>query len=256
MRIVVVGGGVMGATLLAGFARNGYTDIAVIERLPERTEQLRADGFDVVEDVTGADVILLAVKPQDMLTTVDALSIPSEVLVISIAAGITTAALEAKLPGVAVIRAMPNTPALVGLGATAISSGMHATTSHMNLAQELLGTVGVVVVVPEEQQDAVTAVSGSGPAYLFYLAEGMRAGALKQGLSQDVAEALVRQTLLGAATLLAESDVDATELRRRVSSPNGTTVAAIGALDERGVNDAVAAAIAAAAARSRELSSG
>lgn len=256
MRIVVVGGGVMGSTLLAGFARHGYTDCAVIEKLPERAEQLRAEGFAVVDDVADAQVIVLAVKPQDMLATVESLNVPSDAVVISVAAGITTAVLEERLPGIAVIRTIPNTPAQVGLGATAISAGKHATSEQMSLARELLGTVGLVVEVPESQQDAVTAVSGSGPAYVFYLAEGMLAGAIAEGLAPDLADALVRQTLLGAATLLSSSDVDAAELRRRVSSPNGTTVAAIGALDDAGTKAAMSSAIAAAAARSRELSGG
>lgn len=256
MRIVVVGGGVMGSTLLAGFARNGYADAAVIEKLPERAAQLRASGFDVVEGVEGADVIVLAVKPQDMAATLASLNLPAGALLISIAAGVRTATFEELAPGNPIIRAMPNTPAQVGLGVTALSPGSSVTDAQLDTASALLGTVGAVVVVPEEQQDAVTAVSGSGPAYVFYLAEGMLAGALAQGLSVEVAETLVRQTLLGAATLLAHSDVDAAELRRRVSSPNGTTVAAIGALDDRGVQEAIAAAVAAAAARSRELSGG
>ncbi len=256
MKIVVVGGGVMGATLLAGFARHGFDDVAVIEKLEDRAAQLRADGFTVVDDVTDADVVLLAVKPQDMTATIESLEIPDGALVISIAAGVTIATFEKLLPNHAVIRSMPNTPAQVGLGVTALSPGSNVDDESLELAKRLLGTVGEVVVVPEQLQNAVTAVSGSGPAYLFYLAEGMLAGALAEGLAPDVAETLVRQTLLGASTLLAQSEVDAAELRRRVSSPNGTTVAAIGAFDDRDMKAAIEAGVAAAAQRGKELSGG
>lgn len=256
MRIVVVGGGVMGSTLLGGFVRNGYDDVSVVEKFDERAQALAELGFRIVDTTSDADVIVLAVKPQDMVATVQDLDVKPGALVISIAAGISTTTLESLLDGVSVVRAMPNTPSQLGLGMTAISAGTHCTDEDLAVAEALLATVGVVVRVPEAQQDAVTATSGSGPAYVFYLAEAMRDGAIALGLAPDVASTLVQQTLLGAATLLAESEVDATELRRRVTSPGGTTQAAIEVFDARSVKDVVAAAMAAAAARGKELSGG
>ena len=174
---------------------------------------------------------------------------------VSLAAGIRIATVESALPdGIAVVRAMPNTPALVGEGMFGISPGSACSDERLQQVRELLSTGGKVAVVDESGQDAVTAVSGSGPAYVFYLAEAMIDGGVEAGLDPDTARTLATQTLVGAAKLLATSEDDATELRRRVTSPNGTTAAAIEAFDERGVHDALVAGVLAAARRSAELS--
>jgi pyrroline-5-carboxylate reductase len=176
-------------------------------------------------------------------------------VVISIAAGIRTATIEASVPaGVSVVRAMPNTPARIGQGVTGISAGSQCTPEALALAQLLLESVGLVVTVPEDLQDAVTAVSGSGPAYLFYLAEAMTAAGVELGLDLEVARQMVNRTLLGASMLLDTSGESAAELRRRVTSPGGTTASAIATLGDRAVDESVVAALTAARDRSRELS--
>ena len=174
-------------------------------------------------------------------------------MVLSIAAGVTTAELEDLVGRVPVVRAMPNTPALIGEGIAAICAGRHADEKHLGVARLILEAVGTVIEVPESQLDAITAVSGSGPAYLFGLAEWMEQAALDEGFSRAEARMLVKQTLRGAALLLDQSDETAAELRRRVTSPGGTTQAAFEVLDEAGVVATFRTAVAAAAQRSREL---
>lgn len=262
MRIAVLGGGVMGETLASALLRDASgPEVVVAEKRPERAAEL-ADRLgvrvaDAADAVQGADVVILVVKPQDtphLLAEIGARITPGTT-VISIAAGIRTATIEAAVPaGVHVVRAMANTPASIGQGVTGVSAGEHCAPEALALAQRLLAGVGLVVSVPEELQDAVTAVSGSGPAYLFYLAEAMVEAGVDLGLDRDVATDMVVQTLAGASLLLQGSDADAAELRRRVTSPGGTTAAAIGALDEQGVSDAVVAALRAARDRSRALS--
>ncbi|MEO6606301.1 MAG: pyrroline-5-carboxylate reductase, partial [Aeromicrobium sp.] len=182
-------------------------------------------------------------------------SVASGSTVVSLAAGILIDTLESALPdGVAVVRAMPNTPALVGEGMFGISGGSSCSADQLAAVSALLESGGKVVVVEESQQDAVTGVSGSGPAYVFYLAEAMIAGGVEAGLDEATARTLAAQTLVGASKLLAESPETAEELRRRVTSPNGTTAAAIATFDDRGVKDALTAGVLAAAARSAELS--
>mgnify|MGYP002682458196 CR=1 FL=1 len=262
-RIAILGAGVMGETLLSAILESGHPvgDLVISEKRDDRAAELRESyGIEVTgnaEAVTGADTILLVVKPQDVppllveiAPTVDATS-----TVVSLAAGILIETLEAALPtGVAVIRAMPNTPALVGEGMFGISAGTACTDVKLAEVSALLESGGKVVVVEESLQDAVTSVSGSGPAYVFYLAEAMIAGGIEAGLDEEVARTLAAQTLVGSAKLLAESDETAEELRLRVTSPNGTTAAAIATFDERGVSDALKAGVLAAAARSAELS--
>ena len=261
MRIAVLGGGVMGETLIGGLlALDPRPDVVVAEKRPERAEELAAAHgvglADPAAAVDRADVVILVVKPQDtpsLLAEIGALIAPDAV-VVSIAAGIRTSTIEAAVPaGVQVVRAMPNTPARVGRGVTGISAGAGCSPDAVALVAHLMGSVGVVEVVPEELQDAVTAVSGSGPAYLFFLAEAMTAAARELGLDEPTATDMVNQTLLGAATLLASADEPADELRRRVTSPGGTTAAAVAVLDDRGVADAVVEAITAARDRGREL---
>jgi pyrroline-5-carboxylate reductase len=264
-RIAILGAGVMGETLLAAILASGHAaaDVVISEKREDRAAELReAYGVEVTgnaEAVADADVVLLVVKPQDVpaLLAEIAPSVRAGATVVSLAAGIRIDTLESALPdGVAVVRAMPNTPALVGEGMFGISPGSSCTDDQLATVTGLLEAGGKVVVVEEAKQDAVTAVSGSGPAYVFYLAEAMIAGGIEAGLDEPTARLLAAQTLVGSAKLLAESDETADELRRRVTSPNGTTAAAIQTFDDRGVKDALTAGVLAAAARSAELSGG
>ncbi|MEV7397603.1 pyrroline-5-carboxylate reductase [Aeromicrobium sp. NPDC092404] len=262
-RIAILGAGVMGETLLSAILRSGHApgDVVISEKRDERAAELR-DAYGVTvtgnaEAVAEADIVLLVVKPQDVSALLDEIagSVRPEATVVSLAAGITIATMTAALPdGVAVVRAMPNTPALVGEGMFGISPGAGVSAERVAVVEALLKSGGKVVVVDEALQDAVTAVSGSGPAYVFYLAEAMIAGGVQAGLDDATARTLTAQTLVGAAKLLAESDDTADELRRRVTSPNGTTHAAITTFDQHGVKDGLVAGVAAAAARSAELS--
>lgn len=262
-RIAILGGGVMGETLLAAILSAGHDagDVVVSEKREERAAELsEKHGVEVtgnVEAVTGADLVLLVVKPQDVrpLLTEIAPSVRPDATVVSVVAGVRIEAIAEALPdGVGVIRVMPNTPALVGEGMFGVSPGAGVDADRLAAVVSLLEAGGKVVVLDECLQDAVTAVSGSGPAYVFYLAEAMIAGGLAAGLDEATARALAIQTLVGSAKLLAESTDAPEELRRRVTSPNGTTAAAIAAFDERGVKDALIAGVGAAAARSAELS--
>lgn len=257
-RLLVIGGGKMGEALVAGLVGSGRylaTDVAVVEKVEARRSELAeaVPGLDVRADgaeLTGLDTIV-AVKPGDVAPSLAGLA-PARVL--SIAAGVTTAAIEAAVPdGTPVVRAMPNTPALVGAGAAAIAGGAHATDSDLDWADEVLSAVGTVVRVPEGQLDAVTGLSGSGPAYVFLVAEALIDAGVLVGLSRPAAEALATQTLLGAATLLASGERSAADRRADVTSPGGTTAAGLRALEAGGVRAAIADAVVAATARSREL---
>ncbi len=263
-RIAVIGGGVMGEALIVGFQRRMTPQpiVVVAEKREDRAADL-AGRLGVllatpVDACAGADVVILVVKPQDVRGVVDEIapSIDDQTLVISIAAGITTASIEAVVPQAHVVRAMPNTPARIESGVTGISPGASCPDEALTRARVLLGSVGAVVDVPEHLQDAVTAVSGSGPAYLFYLAEAMLEGARSVGLPDDVARTSVVQTLLGAARLLEVSHEAPSVLRANVTSPGGTTAAAVAVLDGHEVLASVREAIEAARDRSRELSAG
>jgi len=262
-RIAILGAGVMGETLLSAIASAGHpvSDLVISEKREDRAAELRESyGVEVTgnaEAVAAADVVLLVVKPQDVASLLQEISgsVSPGSTVVSLAAGIRIDAMTSALPdGVAVFRAMPNTPALVGEGMFGVSPGPGATVEQTAAVVALLESGGKVVVVDEDQQDGVTAVSGSGPAYVFYLAEAMIAGGVAAGLDKGTARTLAAQTLVGAAKLLAGSDESAEELRRRVTSPNGTTHAAIATFDERGVKDGLVAGVLACAARSAELS--
>ncbi len=262
MRIAILGGGVMGETLATGLLRREpRPQVVVAEKRAERAAELAAS-LDVViaeplDAVAGADVVVLVVKPQDTMALLDEVRsvIPTGAVVISIAAGIRTASIEqAVAGGVNVVRAMPNTPARIDQGVTGISAGAGCSPEALALAEELMASVGLVVTVPEDLQDAVTAVSGSGPAYLFYLAEAMTSAGMDLGLDEADAIRMVNQTLLGAAMLLSSSGESAADLRRKVTSPGGTTAAAIGTMDDHEVAEGVRAALRAARDRSRELS--
>ena len=205
-----------------------------------------------------AEVVVVAVKPADAVDALEscAEALPEGALVLSIAAGVTIAALEAAAPGRPVVRAMPNTGALVGRGAAAIAAGTHATELDLEVCERILGSVGIVVRVPEAQLDAVTGLSGSGPAYVFLVAEAMIEAGVLVGLPRDTSEQLVRQTLLGAATLLDDGDATPESLRAAVTSPGGTTAAGLAVLEAHGVRAAFLDAVEAATRRSERAGTG
>ena len=254
----VVGGGKMGEALVGGLLRAGWVpaDLLIVETAPARVTALHAALPEVAVDGeprTSAGTIL-AVKPADAPAVCRAIAAAGTDRLLSIAAGVTLATLEAALaPGTAVVRAMPNTPALVGAGAAAIAPGAAAGEDDLAWAESILGSVGTVVRVDEPLLDAVTGLSGSGPAYVFLVAEALMAAGEEVGLPAEVASALTVQTLLGAATLLAQSDEGPEALRAAVTSPNGTTAAGLAVLEDHRVRDAIAEAVEAATERSREL---
>lgn len=252
----------MGETLLSGLLRSGHpVDGLVIterraDRAAELTEKYGVRVLDNAEAAALADTLLLVVKPQDMGSLLA--EIRDEVaegnLVVSLAAGITTTFLESRLPaGRAVVRVMPNTPAQVAEGMAAVSGGTNATPEHVQAVTDLLSATGQVVAVPESYQDAVTAISGSGPAYLFYVVESMIDSGVDLGLPRDIATQLVVQTMFGSAKLLRESGEHPTVLRERVTSPGGTTAAALRELENHKVRAAFMRAMEAARDRSRAL---
>jgi pyrroline-5-carboxylate reductase len=264
MTIAIIGAGVMGETLLAGLIRNGHeaAGLRVGEKRSDHADHLRATyGVPVVSNLeaAAADTVLLIVKPQDMTSVLTEIApaLRAGQVLISLAAGITTRLVEQHVPdGVAVIRVMPNTPALVDEGMAAISGGACATEEHLAHAESLLAATGKVVRVPESQQDAVTAISGSGPAYVFLVVEAMIDGGVALGLPRETATELTLQTLTGAAKLLAETGELPEVLRAKVTSPNGTTAAAVAQLEGHDLRGAFAAATEAARDRSVELAAG
>jgi pyrroline-5-carboxylate reductase len=262
--VAVIGGGKMGEALLAGLVeRRGAGNVVVCERYEARAAELTArygvPVLDPAEAAARCRVLVLAVKPQDVDALVGALadSVDDGHLLVSVAAGVPTARIEASLPaGVPVVRVMPNTPALVGEGMSVVSAGAHAGTQHLDEAEELLSAVGAVRRVPEAQQDAVTALSGSGPAYFFYVVEALVDAGVLLGLPRALATDLVVQTAVGASAMLRDSGEHPVQLREAVTSPGGTTAAALRQLDAHGVRAALVAAAEAAHARSLELGRG
>jgi pyrroline-5-carboxylate reductase len=258
--LLFVGGGRMGMALVAGLVAAGRAPgtLAVAEVLDARRQEIAAEHPDVtvVEAPVPAAAAVLAVKPGDVAGAARAVADAGAARILSVAAGVSTRAIEAaagrELP---VIRAMPNTPALVGAGASAISAGAAAGEEDLAWAEGILGAVGEVVRVPETALDAVTGVSGSGPAYVFLVAEALADAGVREGLPRDVAEALAFQTLLGAARLLRETGDPPAQLRAAVTSPGGTTAAGLAELERHGVRAAFLDAVSAATARSRELGS-
>jgi pyrroline-5-carboxylate reductase len=255
----------MGETLLSGLIRAGRRaeSLLVGEKRPERAEELRERyGVETVSNVEAsrrADTIVVVVKPQDMddLLVEIAPAVRPGQLVVSLAAGIPTAYIESRLADdVAVVRVMPNTPALVDEGMAAISRGSHCDEAHLLEAESLMGSTGRVIRVPEKQQDAVTAVSGSGPAYLFFVVEAMIEAGVHLGLPRSTASELVVQTVVGSAKLLRETGEHPVVLRERVTSPAGTTAAAIRELEDHKVRAAFLTALEAARDRSRALAEG
>jgi pyrroline-5-carboxylate reductase len=267
--VAILGAGSMGTAILAGMIKAHIKPehVKVTARRVESAEAL-AKKFGVTAYATnyqpnanslavaGAQVVLLSVKPTYVVEVLDQIKevIAKDALVISVAAGVTTATIEEHLPeSVAVIRAMPNTPALIKLGVTGISVGSRASEEQLAIAIELFNGVGKTLVIPEEQIDALSTISGSGPAYVFYFIEEFIRTAVAQGFSDDEAYLMVSQTFLGASELLVQSQGDPAELRRQVTSPNGTTMKAVAILEEGNLHDLFFKATTAALQRAKEI---
>ncbi|NPC98579.1 pyrroline-5-carboxylate reductase [Nocardioides sp. zg-DK7169] len=261
----ILGAGVMGETLLSGLVRAGrrVDQLLVGEKREERARELEERyGVSVVgnrEAVRGADTVALVVKPQDMGAVLDEIApdLRAGQLLVSLAAGITTAFIEERVPaGVAVVRVMPNTPALVDEGMSAVSPGSHCTEDQLLEAESLMSSVGEVLRIPEKQQDAVTAISGSGPAYVFFVVESMIEAGVHLGLPRATATRLAIQTVVGSGKMLRETGTHPAVLREQVTSPAGTTAAALRELEVHSVRAAFLAAMEAARDRSRALAAG
>lgn len=258
MKLQIVGGGKMGEALLGGLLAERWarpSELAVVELSSDRCAELSASFPEVAvgSDIrTGVDAIV-AVKPQHVTTVAAELGAASVRRILSIAAGVRLATIERAAPGAVVIRCMPNTPALVGAGASAIAGGSLAAPDDLAWAEAILGSVGIVVRVDESELDAVTGLSGSGPAYVFHLAEALVAAGIAEGLDPAVADALARRTILGAATLMDSTGEDPAVLRQNVTSPGGTTEAGLTVFAEADLIDLVGRVVAAATNRSREL---
>ena len=265
--IAILGGGRIGESLLSGLLSSGWRkpgDIVVTGRRQERLDEL-GERYGVRTTLSNADAIeaasfvVIAVKPQDfdvLLGEIGGLLTPEQT-VLSVAAAIPTAAIEARIADrIPVVRAMPNAPAIVHEGIAGICAGAHADDTHLALAEEVLAHLGAVVRVSELYMDAVTAVSGSGPAYFALLAEAMIEAGILLGLSREISTQLVVQTMLGTAVLLRDENMHPVELREAVTSPGGTTIRAIRELEQAGVRAAFLNAIQAAMERSKELAEG
>ncbi|MET7422831.1 pyrroline-5-carboxylate reductase [Dactylosporangium sp. NPDC005555] len=260
--IAVFGAGKLGEVLLSGLLRAGWSAdrLLATARRPERAKELQERyGIRVVDSETAileADVLTVAVKPQDAGALLAELGpkLPAGKLVVSLCAGLPTAFFARHLPeGTPVVRVMTNTPALVDEAMTAISAGSHATAEHLALTEEMFRPLGRTIRVPESQQDAVTALSGSGPAYFYFLVEAMTDAGILLGLPRQVAHDLIVQTAIGSAVMLRESGEHPVKLREAVTSPAGTTINAIRELENHGVRAAFLAALEAARDRAREL---
>ncbi len=260
----------MGGAILSGLLAPGVSvtgGIRVTNRTEAKAALVRAEGVESfalettpdanLRAVTGARVVLVGVKPAMVADTLAEIApaLEPDALVISVAAGITTATMEAAVPN-AVLRAMPNTPAIVGRAVTGLAAGSRSNAADLDLGRRVFETVGTVVEVPESQIDALSTVSGSGPAYVFYLVEEFAAAAEGLGFTPEQASLLVRETFLGSMELLAASDRTPQELRRQVTSPKGTTERAIAVLEDAHLAELFARATAAALARARELAAG
>jgi pyrroline-5-carboxylate reductase len=264
-RVAVLGTGKMGEALLSGMLRSGTApaEVVVTARRPERAATLRERyGVEVLgtaEAAGRADTLILTVKPQDMAALLDELAphVPADRLVVTAAAGTTTAFIESRLAqGTPVVRVMSNTPVLVDEAMSAISAGTHAGEEHLARTESIFTPVGRTIRVPESQQDAVTALSGSGPAYFFYLVEAMTDAGILLGLPRQVAHDLIVQTAIGSAVMLRDSGERPTTLREQVTSPAGTTINAIREMENHGVRAAMLSALEAARDRGRELAGG
>jgi pyrroline-5-carboxylate reductase len=267
--VAFLGAGSMGTAILAGMIQNGTkgSDVRATTKSVASAEEL-AKKFGLTAFATeyqpnanslaveGADIVLVAVKPAYVLEVLEEVRgvISKDALVISVAAGVEIKTMEDHLPdSVAVIRAMPNTPALIQKGLTGVSKGSRVTDEQLAVAVSLFEAVGETLVLPEEQIDALSTISGSGPAYVFYFIEEFIKTAISHGFSQEDAYLLVSQTFLGASELLVQTHGDPAELRRQVTSPNGTTMKAIAVLQEGNLNDLFFKATSAALARAKEI---
>ncbi len=265
-RIAVLGTGKMGEALVSGLLRAGKPADEVVvtarraERAAELTERYDVASVSNADAAKNSDTLILTVKPQDMGTLLTELAphVPSDRLVISGAAGITTSFVASRLgvEGLPVVRVMTNTPVLVDEAMSAISPGAHATEEHVRRTEEIFRPVGKTIRVPESQQDAVTALSGSGPAYFYFLVEAMIDAGILLGLLRTTARDLIVQSAVGAGVMLRDSGEHPVTLREAVTSPAGTTIAAIRELERHGVRAALLEALEAARDRSRELASG
>ncbi|ETA66529.1 pyrroline-5-carboxylate reductase [Haloechinothrix halophila] len=259
--IAVLGAGKIGEALMSGLLHGGHTadELLFTERHPERSAEL-TDAYgirsvEIEEAAERADVLVVAVKPQDiepLLEKLRPLMTPGK-LVVTLCAGLSTTLFENRLGDVPVVRVMPNTPMVVGEAMSAISAGAYATPDHMATVEKMLSCVGQVVELPESQLNAVTALSGSGPAYFFYLVEAMIDAGILLGLPRAIAEKLIIQSAVGSAKMLSDSDTHPVILREAVTSPAGTTINAIRELEKHGVRAALLAAIEAARDRAVEL---
>lgn len=271
-RIAILGSGSMGTAIFSGLLASGFDSakVSITTKSAESAAKL-ADELGVTaialesqptgnaDAVVGADVVLVAVKPAYVVQVLKEASskLQSNALVISVAAGITTASMEAVLPAsVSVVRAMPNTPAIVGRAVTGISSGSRVCEEQLETALDLFETVGRVVVLPEEQIDALSTISGSGPAYVFYLIEQLTLAAQEMGFGEDVAAMLVEETFAGASELLAASNQSPEVLRKQVTSPNGTTMQAVAVMEQAELAKLFTKATKAALARAKEIAAG
>ncbi len=268
-RIAILGAGSMGGAILAGLVDSGLAaeGVAVTNRSTAKADAVRLPGVDSYALETdpganataldGARVVIVGVKPAMVTALLEEVSgaLAADAIVVSVAAGVTTAAMEAVIPN-PVVRTMPNTPSLVRRGVTGLAAGSRATVEHLALVRAVFETVGAVIELPEERIDALSTISGSGPAYVFLLIEQLTGTALRMGFTEEEARLMVEQTFLGASELLASSDADPAELRRRVTSPKGTTERAIAVMSEADLGGMFDRATAAALARAKELAAG
>jgi pyrroline-5-carboxylate reductase len=271
-RIAILGSGSMGTAILSGLLASGFdaAKVTITTKSSESADKLAdelgvnaislADKETANQDaVAGADLVLVAVKPAYVVEVLKEVSanLAPDALVISVAAGITTASMEVAVPeGVAVVRAMPNTPAIVGRAVTGVSTGSRVSDAQLETALDLFETVGRVVVLPEEQIDALSTISGSGPAYVFYLIEQLTLAAQEIGFDEEVAAMLVEETFSGATELLSASHQSPETLRKQVTSPNGTTMQAVTVLENAQLAELFAKATKAALARAKEIAAG
>jgi pyrroline-5-carboxylate reductase len=256
----IIGGGNMGSALVRGLLAGGFSadQMVIVEKDNARIAELKREfaNVEVTSKMPKCESVVLAVKPTDVVEVCGALGESGVRQILSIAAGVKISAIEnATSKGVAVIRAMPNTPALIGQGASAMAGGKNCSAENVAWAKKILLGVGTVVEVEEDLLDAVTGLSGSGPAYVFLLAEALIAAGVEQGLTEQVSNELVRQLLVGSSLLLAESSETPEQLRKKVTSPNGTTAAGIAELVGKQFAEIIAGAVSVATARSKELGS-
>jgi pyrroline-5-carboxylate reductase len=268
-RIAILGAGSMGGAILAGLVDSGLAvdGVAVTNRTPAKADAVRMPGVDSYALEThpeanataleGAGVVILGVKPAMVPGLLEQVAefLEEDAIVISVAAGVTTATMEGIIPN-PVARAMPNTPSVVRRGVTGLAAGSRITPEQLAVARAVFETVGAVIELGEDRIDALSTISGSGPAYVFFLIEQLTGTALRLGFSESEARLMVEQTFLGASELLQASDADPAELRRRVTSPKGTTERAIAVMDEADFGGTFDRATAAALARAREMAAG